>query len=96
MKNTLIYTAENGVKFYIVGIEAFDTDFGPMMSITYTRNKNIIDDAMMECDLDSKCVPMDCADMVVSSLSEIRETFERESHNEPHIGYVVIKEADSE
>lgn len=96
MKNTMVYTAGNGVKLYIVGIEAFNTDTGPMMSITYTRDENAVDDAIMEHDYDSECVPMDCADMLANSLNEIRETFELESYEEPHVGYVVIKEADTE
>lgn len=92
-ETTLAYTAENGVVFYIVGFKTFCSDDGYLMlEVVHTRNKSVIERAMLDYEWAGD-VPVDCYDEIVSSWSELRDVLEVRSHERSHIGYIVIDES---
>lgn len=74
MQNTLEYTAYNGMKFYIVYIEALEKEpeeDSPVMSIVFTTHPEIIAEAKADAECNGGAVPVGCNDLLVDSVDSI-------------------------
>ena len=74
MQNTLEYTAYNGMKFYIVYIEALEKEpeeDSPMMSIVFTTHPEIIAEAKADAECNGDAVPVGCKCLLVDSVGDI-------------------------
>ena len=83
MQNTLEYTAYNGMKFYIVYIEALEKEpeeDSPMMSIVFTTHPEIIAEAKADAECNGGAVPVGCKDLLVDSVDNITHQLDYVAH----------------
>ena len=83
MQNTLEYTAYNGMKFYIVYIEALEKEPGegsPMMSIMFTTHPEIIAEAKADAECNYGAIPVGCKDLLVDSVDNITRQLDYVAH----------------
>lgn len=83
MQNTLEYIAYNGMKFYIVYIEALEKEpeeDSPMMSIVFTTHPEIIAEAKADAECNGGAVPVGCKDLLVDSVDNITRQLDYVAH----------------
>ena len=83
MQNTLEYTAYNGMKFYIVHIEALEKeedDDTLWMSIVFTTHPELIEEAKADADCDDGAVPVGCEDLLVDGVDSITRQLDYIAH----------------
>lgn len=83
MQNTLEHTAYNGMKFYIVYIEALEKEpeeDSPMMSIVFTTHPEIIAEAKADAECNGGAVPVGCKDLLVDSVDNITRQLDYVAH----------------
>lgn len=83
MQNTLEYTAYNGMKFYIVYIEALEKEpeeDSPRMSIVFTTHPEIIAEAKADAECNGGAVPVGCKDLLVDSVDNITRQLDYVAH----------------
>lgn len=83
MHNTLEYIAYNGMKFYIVYIEALKKEpeeDSPMMFIVFTTHPEIIAEAKADAEYNNGAVPVGCKCLLVDSVDSITRQLDYIAH----------------